>query len=314
LIKENQLKSQQINNQKIFSFVSVLILAGAIFFTIIQIRNRKQISLLNKNLLIRKNELEIANSTLLENNKLLIAQQTKLKELNDSKDKFISILGHDLKSPFSGILGVFDYLVQEWHKTDNNTKYRMITAAQQSALSTFELLEELLYWGKSQQGLIVLQPSNIKASDLIGEVVDLYQNSSEKKSQRMEVNIEPDMQLNTDMRLLKQVIQNFVGNAIKFTHHHGIIRIEGKTGNEKVCISVTDSGIGIPADTIDKLFDLNSNYGRPGTDKEKSTGMGLILCHEYARIMGATLEVSSTEGKGSTFSICFPKHSDKTDL
>jgi len=282
-------------------------LVGSIGFTIVQIRNFKKISALNKRLIGQHEELQTVNENLVVSNELLLSQQKKLEEVNKSKDKFVSILSHDLKSPFNGLLGLLEYLSDDWETIGDEEKRNLINLLYQSSKSTYELLEELLSWGKSQQGLLVCQPSMLPVIDIVNEIKSLFENSLVKKSIHLDVVIEPGMKLNTDPRLLTQVIQNFLGNAIKYTPRGGNIKITGQSDGEKDYISVTDAGIGIPADKLNKLFDIDVNFGRPGTEDEKSTGMGLILCKEYARIMDANLEVKSEEGKGSTFSICFTK-------
>ncbi len=307
LYKENDLKSQQIKNQKIINAFSLLLLIGSIVFTIIQIRNVKKISALNKKLIGQHKELQKANENLSISNELLLTHQQKLEEVNKSKDKFVSILSHDLKSPFNGLLGLLEYLKEDWENLEDKAKQEIVTMLHQSTKSTFGLLEELLNWGKSQQGLIVCQPSILSVLDVLNEIKSLYDNSLVKKSIHLRITIEPKMKINTDRRLLTQVIQNFVGNAIKYTTRGGNIEISGQSDGERDSIFVTDFGIGIPANKLSNLFDLDADFGRPGTEDESSTGMGLILCKEYARIMNASLEVHSEVGKGSTFSICFLK-------
>lgn len=306
LVQENELKSTKISNQRTFIFISLLVLAGVVSFTIIQLRNRKKINSLNMSLVSRQQELESVNTTLIAKNDLLQTQQKWLEELNQSKDKFISIMGHDLKTPFNGLLGMLDFLLQDWDLTDDKEKQKLLSAVFQSSSRTYELLENLLNWGKSQQGLIKYNESEVSVDEVTTTIRYLFQGALEKKSITLETHTEPGMKLLTDERLLKQVIQNFTGNAIKYTHRGGKITIEAGRDSGRNYISVTDSGIGIPADKIDTLFDLNANFGRPGTEQEISTGMGLILCREYARIMNADLSVTSVAGQGSTFTIFFP--------
>jgi signal transduction histidine kinase len=176
-----------------------------------------------------------------------------------------------------------------------------------SSVSTYELLEDLLAWSKSQQGLIRCQPAEFDVKNMLIEIVGLLNTAREKKSIQLQLLVENDLKLKTDYRLLFQVVQNYASNAIKYTARNGMITINAKAENEIVCISVADTGIGIPQAKLANIFELDCDFSRPGTEDEKSSGMGLILCKEYARILNAEIEVSSEIGKGSVFSICLPQ-------
>jgi signal transduction histidine kinase len=286
LTVESELKTRQIANHKYLNYIYLVLLVGSVLFTIVQIVNYRKIIQLNKRLLTKQGELE---------------------ELNKTKDKFFSILSHDLKSPFSGLLGLMEMLSVDWKNIEDNEKHDIVKVLYSNSLSTYQLLEDLLSWSKSQQGLIRFKPEVFYLADLVNEVSGLLHNSISKKSIKLEVNVDSQLQLNTDYRLLRQVIQNFVNNAVKYTPRGGVVRINVNSDDKCTRIDVEDTGIGIPEDKISKLFDLDCDFSRPGTENEKSTGMGLILSKEFSRTMNAEILVKSTVEKGSTFTIRFAK-------
>ncbi|MFZ4464172.1 MAG: tetratricopeptide repeat-containing sensor histidine kinase [Bacteroidales bacterium] len=308
LFNDNILKTKIIQEQEEQNVIYIILLLGSISFTIVQILNLRKIRLLNHKLVDQHEELLVLNKALIGNNEILNAQQLELKELNKTKDKFFSILSHDLKSPFSSVVGMLDLITNDWSMMDEQEKQNIIKLLHNSAVSTFELLEDLLSWSKSQQGLIKFQPSEFSLPEILNVITELLNSATEQKSIQVNISVESNLVLKTDQRLLTQVIQNFTVNAIKYNPRGGSISIVAKTVHDHVCISVTDTGIGIPKAQLDNLFELDCDFNRPGTENEKSSGMGLILCKEYARILHARIEVNSEVGKGSVFSIHLPKN------
>jgi signal transduction histidine kinase len=286
---ETELKTRRIDYQKWLIYIVMFLLLGSTIFTIVQIKNHRKILRLNDSLLTKQGE---------------------LKELINSKNKFISVLSHDLKSPFSGLLGLMEMLSTEWKSIEDDEKHEIVQMLYNSSLSTYRLLDELLLWSKSQQGLIKPKAEMLNILSVAEEVLSLLQNAIRKKDIRLKADIPPEKEIIADHRLLSQIIQNFVNNAIKYTPRGGTIRLFVTEENERICLAVEDSGIGIPEDKIGSIFNLDCDFNRPGTENEKSTGMGLILCQEYARIMNAELKVESVVNQGSTFSIVFRKENN----
>nr|MBC8147682.1 HAMP domain-containing histidine kinase [Bacteroidota bacterium] len=307
LIKENEIKSNKIGNQKIIIWLSVtstILLLILIYFLI---RNRLKIKSLLDQLSNKHEDLLSVNEELKTSNELLNTQQEQLKALNITKDKFFAILSHDLKSPFSSLLGMLSILDEEWDDFSDDQKRTLLHELNISSEKTYLLLEDLLDWGKVQQGLIKCQNETFNVYPIITRVTDLLIAQINNKKQQLKIEIPTEMKLYNDPRLFSQIIQNFVNNAIKYSHQGGVITIKGEANKDETNIYVSDTGIGIPEDKILHLFDLDCNFNRPGTDNEKSSGMGLILCREYARLMGAKLSVNSIEEKGSVFCLIIPK-------
>jgi signal transduction histidine kinase len=142
-------------------------------------------------------------------------------------------------------------------------------------------------------------------SPIISKIVDLFKVQISKKDLVVDIEIDSNLELKTDSRIFSQIIQNILNNAIKYTYHKGNIVIKAEIIHNEIYVSISDTGIGIPKDKIPTLFEIDSKFNRPGTDKELSTGMGLILIKEYSEILGARLSVDSIEERGSTFSIIF---------
>lgn len=294
LVEENKLKSKQIWA----SLIAIIILLIFLYSFYI---NRVKIKRLLKQLSVKNDEMMIVNEELNVTNEVLSNQQDQLRELNIAKDKFFSILSHDLKSPFNSLLGLLSLINKDWEVISDEKKQSLLQSLYSSSVKTHDLLEDLLSWSKVQQGLIKCNTESFHLFTKIEEVGELFEAQLSNKNLKLNINVSADINLNTDIRLFSQIIQNFVNNAIKYTNHGGNITVNTELINNHIHLCVIDTGIGIPDDKVSSLFDLDSDFNRPGTDNEKSTGMGLILSKEYAELMNAKITVSSVVGKGSTF-------------
>ncbi|NOR88094.1 MAG: hypothetical protein GQ527_10830, partial [Bacteroidales bacterium] len=300
LISQNSSQEAQILIQRILLGVVLLSLFILLGFLYTLNKKKKQIKSLHEGL--------SRNYSAMENvNQVLKTQEEELKDTLMNKDRFVSILGHDLKNPFSGLLGLLELMDSDWEEMKEQDKKDGIQMLYQSSVQTYKLLEDLLDWGKTQQGIVQSEPEKIDVAKLLNSVVAIFNLQIKKKNLSIQLYIPEGAMIFSDLKLSSQIIQNFVGNAIKYTHKGGQVLLKVESKNKDYKISVIDKGIGIPADKIGSLFSLNSNFNRPGTNREKSTGMGLILCQEYAKIIGGVLSVESNEGKGSTFSLIVEK-------
>jgi PAS domain S-box-containing protein len=230
----------------------------------------------------------------------------KLLLLNLDKDRFISILGHDLKNPFNNILGFSEILNDEIESLNKEEIKDIAKNINKSARFTNKLLEDILIWAKMQQGKIPFEPQNLSFTDICRDTLEiLYQAASAKN---ISVNCLAADQLNVfaDNEMLKSVLRNLVSNAIKFTNNGGAIYINAKQDSENVTISVSDNGIGIPPDNLAKLFDISQVLTTTGTAQETGTGLGLLLCKEFVERHGGKIWVESEEDKGSDFKFTLP--------
>jgi two-component system NtrC family sensor kinase len=238
---------------------------------------------------------------------LLEKQSTELKELNRIKDKFFSVISHDLRGPISSIAGI-SYMINESVENNNPALLHEITEyIDQTVFSLTGLLENLLNWAQNQQGKFPYQEENIDTKATIQEVVKLFSTITLLKNIRIKLKIKPKIIISGDRNSMMMIIRNLLSNAFKFTNKGGTVSIStGISPDGRAEIVVSDNGIGIPAEKIPWLFDFRENKSTYGTEKEKGIGLGLNLIHEFVKMNKGTIEVKSTVGKGTSFILQFP--------
>jgi PAS domain S-box-containing protein len=228
-------------------------------------------------------------------------------ELNATKDKFYSIIAHDLRSPFQTLLGYSDMLRSNVKDLKPEKISGYSDYIHKATTETYSLLEDLLQWTGSQTGRIKAYPEMIYVIELIYSVIKIYKDSAKSKDIVLYSNVIEDLFLYTDRNMVTTIIRNFVSNAIKFTKREGQIVLDAKEDNNNISISVTDTGVGIAKENISKLFRIDSTFSTKGTEKEKGTGLGLIICKEFAEKNEGRIKIESKVGKGSTFTLLLPK-------
>ncbi len=237
----------------------------------------------------------------------------ELHELNKSKDKFFSIIAHDLRSPFYGLLGLTNILKSEYEELPPDETKAYLNELYSSTSNLYTLIENLLEWSRIQSGNMTFQPGEIDFKELVEEVISVLHQTAQLKSISIENCINNCLMIYADWAMIRSVMQNFISNAIKFTHKGGSIIIScSKIDSEKVEVKVKDTGIGMSEEKISKLFRIDENTSSPGTNKEKGTGLGLLLCKEIVEKHGSTINVTSEIGKGTCFSFAL-KFSPPTD-
>ncbi|NPD48382.1 sensor histidine kinase KdpD, partial [Lentimicrobium sp. S6] len=197
--------------------------------------------------------------------------------INAEKDKFFSIIAHDLKSPFNGIMGFSALLVEQVQKEDYDGIEKYAGIILDSSQRAIDLLMNLMEWSRSQTGRMEFMPEYLKIADLCNETVGLFQTIAGQKSITLKKEISPKAIAFADKAMISTVIRNLVSNAIKFTKPGGEIMVSAQEKPNELIISVSDTGIGIPKDRIEKLFTLSESYSTKGTNNEEGTGLGLIL-------------------------------------
>ena len=242
--------------------------------------------------------------TLLE--KMVALKTNELSELSTSKDKFFSIIAHDLKNPFNTIIGFSEILKEGIRSGDNAAIKESTELINTSAIQTLRLLENLLEWANSQTGKIVFNPVPFKLNELFNEELNLLNDMAARKNIELLSSLPEDLIIKADKNMIKTILRNLISNAIKFTQRNGKVEVKAISDNKQVEISVSDTGIGIDKETISKLFRIDANISKPGTDNEKGTGLGLFLCKEFIEKHGGRIWVESEEGRGSTFRFCLP--------
>ncbi len=233
--------------------------------------------------------------------------EDKLLKLNASKDKLFAIIGHDLRNPFNTILGFTDLLLEsiENQKLDKTEKFVSLIGA--SAKSAYSLLQNLLDWAKTQSGQLHMQKEQIDLSELIREICFVYNPEAKRKEITIISNQQEVRGIYADSNLLKIIMRNLIGNAIKYSYRNGIIEVRTEEKRDHIKISVIDNGIGMTGEVFNRLFEFSGNDSIEGTENEKGSGLGLILCKEFIEMHEGKLLVETKDGKGSRFSFTLPK-------
>ena len=236
----------------------------------------------------------------------LNATVTKLIELNSSKDKFFSIIAHDLKSPFNNILGFTDLLRSNLDAYGKDIIKQVLDQLYNSSKMAYELLENLLDWSILQTERIKFEPMQFNFNDLLGQCLPMLQLMASSKKISIEVSFPPELSVFADQNHTRTVLRNLISNAVKFSNENDIIYISAKKNDGIVQISIIDKGVGIPVKYLDKLFRIDTKHTTLGTLNERGTGLGLILCKDFVEKQGGKIWVESKEGEGSTFHFTLP--------
>jgi len=241
-----------------------------------------------------------------EAEQIITKQNIELKKLNSDKDRFMSILAHDLRSPFSSILGFLDLLLTHLHKYDIKKIEHQLNIVNDSSKMLYNLLDDLLSWTRVQAGKMIYNPVNVDFHSICSEVIEnLHINASNKEIVINQLATD-GYWLYADTNMLKTILRNLISNAIKFTHSGGNIHIYIREENTFAIVTVSDNGVGIEADSAAKLFDITQLHSTEGTNNEKGTGLGLILCKEFVEKHGGRIWVESQIGMGSDFHFKLP--------
>lgn len=239
----------------------------------------------------------------------LIESEKKMQELNKTKDKFFSIIAHDLKNPFITIIGFSDLLITEFSDFSDEEKIYYLKEMKKSAHLSHNLLQNLLQWSRSQTGHLEFNPYSISLYGLVSENIQLLGKSADKKGVKLSTDIPNDLMVHADEDMLNTVLRNLISNAIKFSSKDDTINIGAVGNNESVQIDITDTGSGMEPNRVECLFKLDETRSTIGTDNESGTGLGLIICKEFIEKHGGKITVASQLGIGTTFSITLPKKS-----
>ncbi len=300
LKKDNQIHILELNRQKniknYWIAFSILILALSVL-SFSQFRLKKKTNSLLKS----------KNDQLRDTNKKLTISEHNLQELNATKDKFFSIIAHDLKNPFQSLLGFSEVLYNQIDEISKENISEYSRLIYESSQNLYNLLGNLLQWSKSQLGSIKLSPTQINLFESVDDVLSLLKIPIQKKNIKIENSIINGTTVFADKHVVSTVLRNLISNALKFTDQNGEINISSVTSNNKITISVKDNGKGISEENIDKLFRIDQEYSTKGTENESGTGLGLILCKELIVQSNGEIFVESTLGKGSNFQFVLPK-------
>jgi len=238
----------------------------------------------------------------------LYLQNKELQKANAEKDKFFSIIAHDLRSPFSNFLGVTQTLEEMLPQLSMEEIQMFASSMHKSAIVLFRLLENLLQWSRIQRGMIPYEPEMTILQPLIDEGVAMSQETARKKEIEIAIEIPNGLEVYSDKNMAHTIVRNLVSNAVKFTPRGGKINVTAKILNDNfVEVSVSDTGIGMPPSMVESIFHIDVKTNRDGTEGEPSTGLGLLLCKEFIEKNGGSIHLESEEGKGSIFYFTLPR-------
>lgn len=234
----------------------------------------------------------------------------ELEELNAEKDKFFSIISHDLRSPFQGLLGISNIIKEEYDNLSHDEVKLFINNLYNSAKNLFNLIENLLQWSRIQRGKLDLKPSTIELYEEVLYIINLLQQNAANKNIKLTNTISQNIFVESDINVLTSTLQNLISNAIKFTKNGGEIKISSEMLDEFIQVTVMDNGVGISEENLQKLFRVDSQVSTLGTEREAGTGLGLVICKELIERQGGKIWVKSKLGEGSAFSFTLPVSKD----
>lgn len=283
---QNELNKQIIRNQRSVIILSVLILALVALFGLLQSKARKKI-------MLQKEEIEQKNLA--------------LNALNKTKDKFITIIAHDLRSPFNSLIGLLEVLISDYDSISDNQKLQLLRSLHESSINTYNLLVNLLEWSLTQQNGLVYKPEKVNIRKAVETVFSFLESRADQKNHQLINNVSEETEVMIDPNIVSNILINLINNSIKFTPVNGTISVEIITVADKIRLYVIDNGIGIPIERIGSIFDIDSDFQRKGTEEEAGTGLGLTLVKEFVELCKGKISVESEPGKGSRFCVELPQ-------
>lgn len=233
-------------------------------------------------------------------------QSARLAQMNASKDKFLALLAHDLRAPFNSILGLSSRLKEKLGQLSPERLHTVVDSLHGSASQAFRLVENLLKWARFETGHLPCQPQALPLDGVVAELAQLFSPQAEQKAIRLQLPATA-LSVQADPDMLSCMLQNLLSNAIKFTPEGGEVELTLQQIDHEIELAVRDSGIGMDQQHLARLFELGQAGSRSGTAGERGTGLGLILCKEFAQRLGGSLQVASSPGVGTTMRLRLPR-------
>ncbi len=239
------------------------------------------------------------NRALEKNNKIL-------QEANETRERFLSIIGHDLKNPFNSVLGLTSLVIEEWESISDNERFNIVNEVHSSSASVYELMDNLLLWAKRQSGTVESKPNNFDLNKSVIVVYEIFRNQATFKNIKIELKIGEENMVFADEDMINTVLRNLLSNAVKFTRIYGNITVEIKREASEVKFSITDSGKGIAPDDLKRILDDKDAFSTKGTSAESGTGLGLLVVRDFVKMNRGVFWIESTVGQGSKFHFTLP--------
>jgi two-component system, sensor histidine kinase and response regulator len=269
----------------------------------IQLRKKTE-DLQETNRLLEERQEEIMDQSeeLAAQAQYLTITNTELDRLNKTKDKFFSIIAHDLRNPFNAIMGFSELLCRDFNEMDDKQKLGLLELINLSSESAYNLLDNLLQWARTQTDKIKFSPEYFELSEMVKQVIDLHGIIAEKKQITLESAIPDSTRVFADKNMIHTVIRNLISNAIKFSHKGGKVFISSFENGAMTEVVIRDQGIGMSRDNLSMLFRIDTYYSTAGTSGESGTGLGLIICKEFVEKNQGRIRASSKPGEGTAIS------------
>ncbi|WP_041649482.1 tetratricopeptide repeat-containing sensor histidine kinase [Marivirga tractuosa] len=245
------------------------------------------------------------NKILAKQQKTIESQKLRLESLNFTKDKFFGIVAHDIKAPLNNMKALSDLMLSHIDRLEKKEIREMAQMTSNSLKSTIKMADNLISWARLQMGDVAVDQSLVDVGNNLADIVTLFKDIAAKKQIEMLSSFESDLKIIVDPNQLEFIIRNLLNNAVKFTRAHGMIKISGQQENNKVIITVADNGIGMPDEIKENVFKLESKHSMKGTDGEKGTGLGLMLCQEFITLNNGVLTIESKEDQGTVITLTF---------
>jgi signal transduction histidine kinase len=307
ILKEsNALKEKVIVNQQRILVFGVAAFMFFALFLINLLRSRKKLRMYNIRLEEKNKEILQKQNEINRYNQDLLKQREELITLNQTKDKFFSIISHDLRGPFSGLINLLDLVINEFDTMSSEEKKAMLSTMHRSSVNTYNLLVNLLEWSQAQQGKLSCKPVETKIAYVLQDALHVLSSRIETKNHTIVNHISEELTVYCDPDITKSIFINLINNAIKFTANHGLIELYSEMENGQAKIYVRDNGTGIKETDIQELFKLGAEVKRKGTDGELGTGLGLVMVKNFVEMQHGSISVESKEGQGSVFMFTLP--------
>lgn len=279
------------------SLIVVLVLVGILAYVLFRNNRRKK----------------LVNMKLIKQQEILKSHRDQLQSLNQTKDRFFSIISHDLRGPVNAFNGISSLIKHYIRENDMKNLVEVTEYIDKSASQLSTLLDNLLDWAVSQQGSFPYNPDKLHLNPIVAEIVEVFQTSAHAKKITMKVNISKEIFVWADRNSLTTILRNLVNNALKFTNAEGSITIAATENNRMATIEIADTGIGIPEEKLKSIFELIEKKNTHGTAGEKGLGLGLQLAYDFTEMNNGSISVKSKENAGTTFTVKIPLYSPEVN-
>ncbi len=259
-----------------------------------------------KSSISRLRQMNLIEEELAAKNREIEKQKAELADLNATKDKFFSIIAHDLRGPLGTIMNFFDFLNSSIDDLDKKEIIELVNSIHESTDRLLKLLDNLLQWAQVQTGQLTTEQEVFDLRHLIDSNIDLLMINAHEKGVNLSSNLDDRLLVHADKNMIHTVIRNLISNAVKFTGKGGSVWLTATKENDFVKISVHDTGVGIRKESLDKLFRIDIKHSTPGTNDEKGTGLGLNLCKDFVEMNGGEIQAESKPGAGTVISFTLP--------